>query len=221
MLWNWPVTDFWQHILSGCLVCNWSIQYCLCNGYRRLYVESWWLSSCRSSVIEQWQIKQKPRRVPFPATAGFFGPYKISKMSLFPTKARCSKQYKPRQESVTKLCINIMIAFSSLLDLFKYMQRKLCSKFYRMLDARHFILWPGKWGMLCIASNPGFPFWICLVAFSPKLRDKIQSGKPGFSLSLYLSLSPLPSLHHSLLVYMWQSLDISSLQNIHFGAECN
>ena len=32
-----------------------------------------------------------------------------------------------------------------------------------------------------IASNPGFPFRILSRSFfSPKLRDKIQNGKPGF-----------------------------------------
>ena len=40
-----------------------------------------------------------------------------------------------------------------------------------------------------LALNPGFPFWIktsgfCLTALEkiPKLRDKIQSGKPGLRL---------------------------------------
>ena len=38
----------------------------------------------------------------------------------------------------------------------------------------------GQW----LASNPGFPFWI----LSPKLRDKIRNGKPGFEASQWLPL---------------------------------
>ena len=32
-----PLTEFWWHILSGCQVCDWGIQYHLCSTYRRLW----------------------------------------------------------------------------------------------------------------------------------------------------------------------------------------
>ena len=43
-----PPTKFWRHILSGCQVCNWGIQYHLCSTYRGLWglviVQLSWLS---------------------------------------------------------------------------------------------------------------------------------------------------------------------------------
>ena len=39
-----------------------------------------------------------------------------------------------------------------------------------------------------LASNPGSPFWILSRSsdFSPKLRDKIQNGEPGFEANTHL-----------------------------------
>ena len=43
-----PLTEFWRHILSGCQVCDWGIQYHLCSTYRGLWglvvVRLSWLS---------------------------------------------------------------------------------------------------------------------------------------------------------------------------------
>ena len=43
-----PLTEFWWHILSGCQVCDWGIQYHLCSTYRGLWglvvVQLLWLS---------------------------------------------------------------------------------------------------------------------------------------------------------------------------------
>ena len=46
---------------------------------------------------------------------------------------------------------------------------------------------------LAVASNPGFPFRI----FSPKLRDKIGNGKPGFeaTLAVHLCLYGMSSIY--------------------------
>ena len=45
---GWPLTEFWRHMLSGCQVCDWGIQYHLCNTYKGLWglVVVWlsWLS---------------------------------------------------------------------------------------------------------------------------------------------------------------------------------
>ena len=64
------------------------------------------------------------------------------------------------------------------------------------MDGHWFIHWDGTaakvsslflhLGESKLASNPGFPFWILSRSFgeksnfSPKLRDKIWNGKPGF-----------------------------------------
>ena len=32
-----PLTEFWRHILSGCQVCDWGIQFHLCSTYRGLW----------------------------------------------------------------------------------------------------------------------------------------------------------------------------------------
>ena len=47
------------HILSGCQVCDWGIQYHL------------WLSSCCGSVAEHWRLKPEVSWVRLPLTAGF------------------------------------------------------------------------------------------------------------------------------------------------------
>ena len=50
----------------------------------------------------------------------------------------------------------------------------------------------GQNGKLLVALDPGSPFRICLVAleknFSPKLRDKIRNGEPGFEARLLVLL---------------------------------
>ena len=52
-----PLTNIWQHMLSGCLVCDWGIQYHLCSTYRGLWglvVVGWsWLSG-----REHWMAAQ-------------------------------------------------------------------------------------------------------------------------------------------------------------------
>ena len=43
-----PLTEFWRHVLSGCQVCDWGIQYHLCSIHRGLWglvvVQLSWLS---------------------------------------------------------------------------------------------------------------------------------------------------------------------------------
>ena len=65
-----PLTEFWRHILSGCQVCDWGIQYHLCSIYRGLW--GWWLSGCRSSLAERWWLKPEVSWVRLPAAAGLF-----------------------------------------------------------------------------------------------------------------------------------------------------
>ena len=47
--------EIWWYVLSGCQVYNQGIQYHVCSTYRGLWV--WWLSGCRSSVTDHWQVK--------------------------------------------------------------------------------------------------------------------------------------------------------------------
>ena len=66
-----PLTEFWWHILSGCLVCDWCIQYHLCSTYRELWrlvvVQLSWLggrtlAAAASSAIGLSCISLVPRR---------------------------------------------------------------------------------------------------------------------------------------------------------------
>ena len=53
---GWPLTEFWWHILSGCRVWDWGIQYHL---WRACIedCEGWLLSRCCGSVAEHWLHK--------------------------------------------------------------------------------------------------------------------------------------------------------------------
>ena len=54
------IMEFWQHMLSGCQVCDWGIQYHLCSTYRGLWglvvVCLSWLSG--RALVTMWRIGQ-------------------------------------------------------------------------------------------------------------------------------------------------------------------
>ena len=57
-------------MLSGCQVCDWGIQYHLCNTHIE-GCEGWWSSGCCGSVAENWLHKPEVSWVQLPATATF------------------------------------------------------------------------------------------------------------------------------------------------------
>ena len=63
-----PLTEFWQHILSGCQVCDQGIQYHLCSAYRGLVVV-WllWLSGRAQGAQARGVLGSM-----YPTTAGLF-----------------------------------------------------------------------------------------------------------------------------------------------------
>ena len=65
---NFKPAGYWQHILSGCQVCNWGIQCHLCT----TDCESWWLSCCCGSVAEHRVFKPEVSWVRSLMTATLF-----------------------------------------------------------------------------------------------------------------------------------------------------
>ena len=63
-----PLTNFLQHILSGCQVCDRH----LCSAYNIEDCEGWWLSGCHGSVAEHWRLKPEVPWVRLPVTADLF-----------------------------------------------------------------------------------------------------------------------------------------------------
>ena len=55
-----PLTEFWRHILSGCQVCDWGIQYHLCSTYRGL----WGVGGCPAVVAQGQSTGGSTQRCP-------------------------------------------------------------------------------------------------------------------------------------------------------------
>ena len=96
-----PLTNFpppqiahcqqWYNSYHGYMKVNWLL-FCM----RQLSCGGWWLSGCRGSVAEHWQLKPKVPWVRLPATAGLFTflffRLITSKFIYFQREARCSEQ---------------------------------------------------------------------------------------------------------------------------------
>ena len=87
-----PLTEFWHHILSGCQVCDWGIQYHLCSTHRGLWglvvVQLSWLSG-RALVAQARDILGSILGDCRP----FHFPLLRSKFIYFQHVARCSELY--------------------------------------------------------------------------------------------------------------------------------
>ena len=93
-----PLSEFWQHIVSGCQVWDWGIQYHLCSTYRGC--GGWWwpvvVAGCRGSVVEHWRLQPVVSWVRLSAAAGTFTflYFRLitSKFLYFQCEPRCSEQ---------------------------------------------------------------------------------------------------------------------------------